>query len=50
MVDAIFAFFVVASIFCVVGSLFAVYVWMVDKRQFAAWRESLHATRKAAEN
>jgi hypothetical protein len=50
MVDAIFAFFVVAAIFCVVGSLFAVYVWIVDKRQFAAWRESLRATRQATDN
>ena len=47
MFGAIVVLFVVVGIFTVVASVFTLYVWCVDRRQFAAWMTTLRARREA---
>lgn len=47
VLGTIFAVFVVVAIFCLVASLFTIYVWCVDPRRRAARRAALQARRQA---
>ena len=49
MFGAIIVLFVVVGIFSLVASVFTLYVWCVDRRQFALWVAMLRSRREAPE-